>query len=531
MHILAIDIGSFSVKYISSVVDKRKVSHREMSEVILRDYQIDHPDLSQEDAQASIVQEIIDSVARPDTRILFQASHQIITTRFLTLPVKSKKKAELMLPFQLEEDIPYALSEIHYAYRLEGQKSQHVALVELAQEKAMEDFYNRIRDKNSLPNILTTETSTLENYFNTNSIAGPFCVLDFGHKTTKGYFFYNSRLMLTNMSYVAGADIDEMISLNYKIDPDEAIIYKHQNAFLLTSNQYHTVEPAQLEFATAMDKILAPLIAEITRWKVGFKVNYGLSIGHVFICGGTANLKNMASYLTEKLDVKVSLLESFDKVEAEKIDLNSRNKTKYALANMMALGMQKKNRFINLLAGRFQQTSSSEFPFYSLSFLGVRVALASLILIFSLVAERFLLIQDLDAYNRQVQQLMRNDELALPVRLRRTAATNPKPIYDALVAKQRVVRQEISTLQSASAIQALSPLVSLSQIAAGATNTVLTEFRSDDLGEIKATFTSENVDDLRKLKATLEQSKLNDVAVDLDESALVLRVSATAGEP
>ena len=97
MHVLAIDVGSYSVKYISSFVEKRRVNHVEMSEIILRDYMNDHPDLITLDAQATIVQEIIDSTARPDTRVIFQVDNEMLTTRFLTLPVKSKKKAELML--------------------------------------------------------------------------------------------------------------------------------------------------------------------------------------------------------------------------------------------------------------------------------------------------------------------------------------------------------------------------------------------------------------------------------------------------
>src|SRR5688572_10692969 len=149
MHVLAIDVGSYSVKYISSFVDKRKVSHGEMSEIVLHDYMDDHADLTTVEAQASIVQEIIDSNARPDTRVLFQADNELMTTRFLTMPVKSKKKAELMLPFQLEEDIPFALSEIHYGYRMEPAKTQHFALVGLLRENTFETYYNTFKEKNA----------------------------------------------------------------------------------------------------------------------------------------------------------------------------------------------------------------------------------------------------------------------------------------------------------------------------------------------------------------------------------------------
>lgn len=526
MHVLAIDVGTYSVKYLSSFVDRRKINHVDMSEILVRDYMGDHPELEQEEAVVAIIQEVIDTVARPDTKVIYQIDNQMMTTRFLTLPVKSKKKADLMLPFQLEEDIPYALSEIHYAYRLEGQKTQHTAMVELVRNSVFEPYYNTLRDKDALPNILTTESSAVENYFNQNPMAGPFCVLDIGHRTTKAYFFYNSRLFMTFVSYFGGHHINEMIAETYKIEVDEAVIYKHQNAFLLTSSQYEEVEPAQSDFAAAMDRVFSPLISDFNRWKVGFKVNYGLAVQHVFICGGTSNIKNISNYLTEKWDIKVTLLESFDKVEAEKIDLNPKNKSKYALANMMAAGFRRKNRFINLLSGQFAQAGGAEVPLHSFAFLGIRVAAATMILAISLLAERYFIEKDIAAVNVKMGAVMRNSELQIPGRLKRQAATNPKPVFDALVRKQRDVKQEISTLQSAVQIKALSPLVTISQIAASARESTLVEFTSSDTGEIKAVFTADNIEQLSKLKTLFERSALTDVETSIDQSKRQLTVNA-----
>lgn len=525
MHVLAIDVGSYSVKYISSFVDKRKVNHVEMSEIILRDYMNDHPDLIILDAQATIVQEIIDSTARPDTRVIFQADNELLTTRFLTLPVKSKKKAEMMLPFQLEEDIPFALSEIHFGYRMEPAKTQHFALVGLLRESTFETFYNAFKDKNALPNILTSEASVVENYFNQNAIAGPFCVLDMGHKTTKAYFFYNSRLIVTHVSYVGGSEINEMIAQTYKIDPDEAIFYKHQNAFLLTSTQFEEVDQAQKDFAMAMDKTLAPLISDFSRWKIGLKVNYGLSLQHVFITGGTSNIKNITNYLTEKWDTKVVLLETFDKVEGEKIDLNPKNKSKYAFANMMAVGMKRKNRFINFLTGKFAQTSAAEIPLHSFAFLGVRVAAVAIVLFMALIAERFFIERDIKFVNLKLGTVMRNEVLSLNGRLRRSVAVNPKPVLDSLTKRKRGITQEISTIQSAIEFKALNPLVVISQLAASTQATCIDFITTDD-GKITAIFTAEAESELNNLKAQLERSALSDVAISIDQSKLQLKMTA-----
>jgi Tfp pilus assembly PilM family ATPase len=486
----------------------------------------DHPEMGREDSINAIIQDVIDSNARPDSRIIYQADHQMMTTRFLTMPVKSKKKADLMMPFQLEEDIPFSLSEIHYAYRMEGQKTQHTAMVELVRNTVFEPYYGTLRDKNILPTILTTEGSVVENYFNLNPMAGPFCVLDIGHRTTKAYFFYNSRLLMTHVSYIGGHHVNEMIAETYKIDPDEAIIYKHQNAFLLTSSQYSEVDSAQKDFATAMDKVFSSLITDFNRWKIGFKVNFGLPVQHVFICGGSSNIKNIANYLTEKWETKVTLLESFDKIEAEKVDLNPKNKSKFALVNMMAIGFRRKNRFINLLTGRFAQASTSEVPLHSFAFIGVRVVAASLILAISLFAERFFIEKDISAINRRMSEVIKREELQLPGRLRRQVTTNPKAVYETLVRKQRDVRQEISTLQSAIEIKALSPLVIVSQIAASAEGATMIEFKSTETGEITAVFSSESTEALANLKGSFERSSLSDVQASIDQTKLQLTVTA-----
>ncbi|MFL5783539.1 MAG: pilus assembly protein PilM [Bacteriovoracaceae bacterium] len=526
MHILAIDVGSYSIKYISSFIDRRKITHVDMSEVIISDYLEDHPAMPIRDAQMNIVQDVLANTARPDTRIIFQADNEMMTTRFLELPVKNRKKADLMLPFQLEEDIPYALSEIHFAYRLEGQKNSHHALVELIRETDFEPYYGSLKERDILPTILTTEASVMENYFHQNAIAGPFCVVNLGHKTTRAYFFFNSRLLATHVSYVGGDDVNEMISETYKIDPTEAIIYKHQNAFFLTANQYGEVDEAQREFASSMDKVFQPLVSDFSRWRIGFKVNFNLTINHVFICGGTSNIKNIANYLTEKWDTKVTLLESFDKIESEKVDLNAKNKSKFALVNMMALGFKRKNRFINLLTGRFAQTSLTEIPLHSMAFLGVRVGLVTLLFVMSLFLERFFLNRDIQTLNARLTTTMKNDELAIPPRLRRQLLTNPRPILDSLNKRARSVKQEISTLQSAVEIKALAPLVTVAQIVANSPGVTMTQFVNDNSGTVTAHFEAEEVKDLVQLQTALESGRLTDARTQLDEKNKKLTLTA-----
>ena len=120
---------------------------------------------------------------------------------------------------------------------------------------------------------------------------------------------------------------------------------------------------------------------------------------------------------------------------------------------------------------------------------------------------------------------MKNEELGISGRLRRSLTLAPKPILDHLTKRQRGVRQEISTLQSAIEIQALSPLVKISQIA-GRTEATMTYFSSNDLGEIKATFIADKIDNLIALKDSMERSGMAEVVTELDRDKMMLTISA-----
>jgi hypothetical protein len=144
----------------------------------------------------------------------------------------------------------------------------------------------------------------------------------------------------------------------------------------------------------------------------------------------------------------------------------------------------------------------------------------------SLLVEGIFIQRDITAINTKINSIVKNNELQLQARLRRQATTSPKVVYDSLVKKQRSVRQEVSVLQSAIEIKALSPLVTISQIAASSQGATLIEFKSSDTGEVTAVFSAESVDELNNLKSVFERSQLSEIQATIDESKLHLTINA-----
>ena len=527
MNVLSIDVGSYSIKYFESILDKKRLQHVAASEVLISEILENHPEISTfEEAGLIGLIQIVQERAKPDSKIICHVPSHFVTTRFLTLPVKSAKKAEMMVPFQLEEDIPFSLNECHVAFKVEVQKSQSLALVGVTKLPEIEPYIEKLKSQNIILQVLTTEPSIFDAYYFLNSVAGPFCVLDLGHESSKGYFFYNSKLFSTHLSSLGGAHINSAIAETYHLSPAEAQEYKHQNAFVLTSSQLTTVDPNQKEFALLMDQVLNTMISDFSRWELGFRVNFGVRVAQVFITGGTSSLKNIAPYLTEKFGIKVSILETFENIQTEKIGMTVAQKSRFTIANMMVISLRAKNRLINILTGRFAQNQTLDLPLHSYAFIGVRVASIALLAVIFLVIESFFLKSDIKVINSKLTEVLKNQTLAIPKRIARQVTQNPKAVLEKLTSIQKSVRQQISTLQSANQIQALSPLVKISAITVGS-SAYLAELNVTDNGEITGRFEAGEIKELQYLQDKIQSVDLNNLQATLDEVNLSLTFTAT----
>ena len=91
--------------------------------------------------------------------------------------------------------------------------------------------------------MLTSEMSALQCLMSKSNLEeNNFCLIDLGHATTKVYFFHQKRIISNHISTIGGQVVDENISNTYDIPMGEVSIFKHQNSFFLTENQFDDVD-------------------------------------------------------------------------------------------------------------------------------------------------------------------------------------------------------------------------------------------------------------------------------------------------
>jgi Tfp pilus assembly PilM family ATPase len=521
MRILVIDLGSYAVKFIETMVERKAIKILDQHSVVLEKVR---PQLKGIETREELHFAIIKSYLETNEfegKIYFQLPETLTTSRFLTLPVSQRRKAEMMIPFQLEENLPFPSGKIHTTSSLSKINNKETkAVVNIAELDTFDAYYEVLKTKDIIPAVLTSELSWIHSYAYVNNIDGPIALIDFGHETTKCYFIYNKQVVSNHISHIAGDSIDEMIAHTYSINPHEAVLYKHENCFLLTEQQYGGVDEEQAHFARLMKQTLQPLILELKRWEVGFRVKYGHPVEKILLTGGSANIHNAANFFTQVLNLPVEVFNPYKDMELTVPAIPNHNQLGFGLVSMAAKATLSKVEIANFLYGQYASDYNQNIPVYSTMFIATRALIICLLISFVLLGERFIFLnQQENEMDRRVsrESILERNERAM---FRRA----PERLLTKYQSQNQKIEQEVSMISSALELNALTPLVRLSELLSSNENIDLIFFRSQDKF-VEAKFKSEDINELETLRDFLLNSGFSELSSEINENDKVLEVS------
>ena len=150
MNTLAIDIGTYSVKFFEVQKERKSLKLLHFTEVILHEVQETmEEEVPIEEIQTEIIESYLDEMDAVHTegfegKIVFQISNSLFTTRYLHIPVKQIKKAEQMIPFQLDDELPYTIPELHYVSKFTKVEEGLDATVYITNLQNFDQFYQNL---------------------------------------------------------------------------------------------------------------------------------------------------------------------------------------------------------------------------------------------------------------------------------------------------------------------------------------------------------------------------------------------------
>jgi general secretion pathway protein L len=520
---LSIDIGSYSVKFLQANVDKksfRLIKYQEIPyDQVVQDLEMDRDD-------PQLVNKLIRSYLDQQSfqgRYYFQMPTQLVTTRYLDLPVGNKKKAELMIPFQLDESLPFQTGEAHLVSQISKEGNGSHALVSLTKTQEFETYYQDLVANNVCPAVLTSEASLLRSFGLNSIIDDNYCVLDIGHKYAKAYFFRKKKLIQNNYNQVAGELLTSVIAKTYKISQLEASLYKHENSFLLVEDQFTKVNEDQKEFALLMKNSLSPLVIDLKRWLIGYNMKTGENVKHIYLMGGSSNIRNIENFLLENLGLSVSKLNVLSLLPMGKDSSLDTKKSGHALCEIMSITSSSKETPANFLFGAYSSDYTDHIPMASSAFVASRVYIVCLFLFLGLFVERLILSSRLKELDKKNVTLLKSEALQVPKKTRDMYVKKPDMVLLALKKRLESILGEIKAIEEAEKIHATNPLLQLSQIIGDNEKVDVISFSSSST-EASATFVSEEKNEIEDVKLKLMESSLDGLEVNHPKEAKELKI-------
>lgn len=489
MNILSIDLGSYSVKFLETRIDRKQILLQNHHEVVLGDVE---GELANDTTDFQKQIEIIKTYLKNDYegKVIFQLPQELVTSRYLTFPLTNQKKINMMLPFQVEENLPFSISDTHFTALLEKKGTSTSALLNIAKKNEFEEIYSHMSQKEMLPHLLTSELSIIHSYAKHRDIKGPIAIVDIGHFTSKAYFIYNSEVVSNHISHTAGSLLDEVISETYNIPLKDAITYKHQNCFFLTENQYGDVNEEQQEFAQTMKQSFMPLVNDLKRWELGFRVKYGQPVETIFLTGGTSKINNIGNFFAQHLNIKVEFLNFPESIIQRDDEISE--EASFVLSSLMATSQLSKVKPSNFLHGLFSGKAVGQLPLHSLTFILSRSLMVMALLISLFMIERFAFLNPkISKIDKKIKKVLKSPNLKLTSKQRKYYRRKRDRLAKVLKKKNKSITQEVSSLMAASQSNAVSPLVSISAALGKLDEAELVTFRSDGV-EVMAEFRAKN---------------------------------------
>ena len=525
MLYVACELGNYSIKFVQYHLDKKAVQIHIAEEVVL-DLDLEKDQLNYQTIwsnQLDIIAEYTEKIEQ-ECFLLISLPGDIITTRYLSLPVKNKKSAIQMLPFQIEEDLPFSLQDCHWSVRLKQEDKLTHATVGIMKQQMFHDFFGQLKDKSLEPSILTCDVSGFAQFIELNNAdyEQAFCILDIGHQVTKGFFFQDGVLVSNHQSFVAGEVLNEAISKSYDIPEEEAIIYKHQNSFLLTERQAEQANENQKEFARLMDATLEPLISEIKRWDIGHRVKYHQTIQAIYLCGGGANIQNATNYLSQKTGIPVKIFNPYQHHEPQDLDADVKFRNKFCSLMTLVFASQKKSGFINYLKAPFVFTSKFGLPLDSFMFIFSRTAIIAFFVSIIFTVNWQLAKMDINSTKKLKDNTLKNDKLGLKNSEKRG---RPVSILALLEKKYNLLDQDLRLVKSSLKGNALSDLLDLIPLIQGE-DAEISFFKKTSAG-MELLLKSKDLDPLKRIQTAVETGKKNLITV-IDENNLQLQIKTEA---
>ncbi len=309
-RILGLDIGSYSVK--ASLLHVY-FKHFELQGF----YELKYPKIADDEVNKEkhiflTVKTLLQKSGVSFDQIVVALPGDKISGKLLSLPFTDKKKIEQILPFEIENFIPFALADISYDYQIiERDKELSKIFVSIVKKDYLNDYLTHLHQIGVEPKIVESDFTALTNllsldkeYTDKETIG----LIDLGHRKTNIIIASHGKSMLARSLLIGGHTITKALQKKLSITYEQAEELKHQKAQVRLEEE---TKPGDT-VSEIVQPIVEMLSGDIIQTIRSYEVNARKKISHMYLCGGSYKLNNFPQYLSLILGIQCYPLKYLD---------------------------------------------------------------------------------------------------------------------------------------------------------------------------------------------------------------------------
>ncbi len=243
-----------------------------------------------------------------------------ISTRMLTLPF-NKKKVEKVLPFELENYLPFTIDQLIIDYHtIRTSRNSTTLLASAVKKNLMANHLKVFEGVNIDPKFVDIDSFSLLNVYHILEVAPSETValIDLGHSKTNIAIISNGELLSLRTLLTGGKNLTNALRMKLDLTYDQAEEVKIRHGILKTE-ETPALKKDLKKITEVLTEAIDPLIEEIKQTIQAFKSKQSASedesekkkVDQLFLCGGTSLMRNIDTYFLHKTRIKTSLLHCF----------------------------------------------------------------------------------------------------------------------------------------------------------------------------------------------------------------------------
>jgi general secretion pathway protein L len=308
-RILGLDLGSYSVKGILFESTLRGYTTKAYAEVR-------RGEGDRTETLRAAVQELLTQHPMPADQVIVALPGPALMTHAFTLPFTDPKRLEAALPFEVESQLPFDLSEVLFDYQVVGQKAKASSdvLVGVVRKEELTWLLGLLTELKLDPRVITHPGITYQNLFlQTPAVfdglgeAEAVAVVDIGHeRTTVAIGRPGVGVEFSRTFAGGGRELSRALAAEFQTPLAEAQQWKETYGALASAAT--AAGPDAERAASALVRGLQPVLRELRPTFKAFTARTKRNVGAVVLCGGTARLKGIAEQLERDLHLQVRVL-------------------------------------------------------------------------------------------------------------------------------------------------------------------------------------------------------------------------------